>query len=304
MEEEFCCSLTGVKITSCMGQPASLWFLDGSIEYVTSQFLIDSGASKSVMSIDFYQFLPRHVKDSFVKAPEGSGCRGFSGEVSPVLGRVTCPVTLAGRNFKVNFLVIDGPLCNILGMDFISKQRVQFDHDNQMIWCHETMDGVSHVAPDSLASVVSHIIVPAQEQLMVYVACPGVPDGTQLLAEGCSAARQAGLAVANVVVTVHNQAAVVRVWNPHPGPIKLSKGSPLVSFSRVLQLSVPVSSLELDNDSAYLVGDWAHRPRPFQRGDTDVDFFATSDSDVPNDKDNDNTEPDLDVPPHLAKLYK
>ena len=106
---------------------------EGKIAHQSVQLLVDTGACVSAIDKQFFmkiygQFPPKMSEGSL------SSVQTVSGDTVPVLGKITIPLHLNGREYPCVFHVIQSLAYDaILGRDFLQENKALIDLDNSSI---------------------------------------------------------------------------------------------------------------------------------------------------------------------------
>ena len=140
------------------------WHVHALIEgSLPDEFLLDSGATHSVISVDTYSAIPVTQRPALIDVNKGEAVRGFDGNTTQIVGNIFLEFSLAGHTFQWKFLVANAKCGNILGIDFMSHHKVFFDYEQDLVWCSETIPmRASVVTPAQSIQAVSytHLTLP------------------------------------------------------------------------------------------------------------------------------------------------
>jgi predicted aspartyl protease len=161
------------------------------------QFLIDTGASVTILSSKAYRSIPNHCRPLLSnRAPV---LEGVDGSILKVEG--SCEVTLelsADVWAQVVVTIADIPDDGILGMDAIKELGCSIDTKNEILWCARTKTEficrVSTIMPKCCRVLVADadLVVPAEHEVVV--------TGKQILGDG-----DEGRVKWSIVEPLHNE---------------------------------------------------------------------------------------------------
>ena len=99
---------------------SSCWYARGAVEGNSTEFLIDTGSTYTILDIRFFRDIESKIDNPLTSA--NVSLRGASGNLLKVFGQVVVTLNIGGRSFEMEVKVVDiGDKSTILGLDFMSN---------------------------------------------------------------------------------------------------------------------------------------------------------------------------------------
>ena len=212
----------------------------GSINGANANFLVDTGADASLLSLEVWDKLtekPKMNRDTAIHKLVGVQASPLS-----VCGVVQVAINLAGEKFETEMVVVDS-LTNeaILGKDFLKDNTCIIDVSRETLLFENRGITLSLNSPPGSRQVarVSVVLcdaleVPPRSEMEVMGSIPeAATTGTWML-EGESNA----VLVARAVVSPNERKVPLRILNVRDEPIKVKKGTKIAGMEAVPQEGV------------------------------------------------------------------
>ena len=210
--------------------------LKGYIASIPVQFVVDTGASVSLLSTDIWH---RVSANKHMELKEWGGCNrlvGVNGSPLHVQGIVLVHLSLSKNVvFENKFLVVEGMTVEaILGLDFLETFKCMIDSGERKISFPKEklvlpLLDVNQKVSKTVGLVLQRkLTIPAESEaeVMVEVSSGGVGDtpvvGTWLVERGQTG--RCDVLVARAVVCPTGSTVPLRVFNPHKEAVRLGKG--------------------------------------------------------------------------------
>lgn len=210
--------------------------LKGYIASIPIQFVVDTGASVSLLSTDVWH---RVSANKHMELKEWGGSNrlvGVNGSPLHVQGIVLVHLSLSKNVvFENKFLVVEGMTVEaILGLDFLETFKCMIDSGERKISFPKEklvlpLLDVNHKVSKTVGLVLQRkLTIPANSEVevMVEIASGGVVDtpvvGTWLVERGQTG--RCDVLVARAVVCPTGSTVPLRVFNPHKEAVRLWKG--------------------------------------------------------------------------------
>ena len=210
--------------------------LKGYIASIPVQFVVDTGASVSLLSTDVWH---RVSANKHMELKEWGGCNrlvGVNGSPLHVQGIVLVHLSLSKNVvFENKFLVVEGMTVEaILGLDFLETFKCMIDSGERKISFPKEklvlpLLDVNQKVSKTVGLVLQRkLTIPAESEaeVMVEISSGGGGDtpvvGTWLVERGQTG--RCDVLVARAVVCPTGSTVPLRVFNPHKEAVRLGKG--------------------------------------------------------------------------------
>ena len=217
-------------------------YVQGLVEGITTNLLIDTGADLSVLSYGIYELI-----EDKPQLNKSNICM-FTANGSPlnVLGIAECMIDLNGRVFTHTVVVVkDFTFEFLLGKDFLTQNKAIVDFGGLCL----KLDGllVNFITPQfrSVACSTTDLHIEPNSTLAVQAQCTSDPVGEDLLVEGGFLSENS-LFVARVLTKVSPSSGklTLQVSNISDRSVFLPKGSELADLEPFQEVSQPNNSKE------------------------------------------------------------
>lgn len=215
--------------------------LKGFIEGAPLEWKLDTGAINTFITEDaYYSILPEQrpvlefAKKRF-QAADGNNLR--------VIG--TAKMLISFNGFSVIFRVfVGGVKTNLLGLDFITKFRCQWNFDNNSCVLNCASD--ISLQGSHVFSVEDCVIPPHHEAIIKARGYSGIGGGEGILVPLQNFVLSHGLAVARVVVNLDAKGNCIflRVFNPFEEEVRVKENTAVAFIEPVECVSSPVNVTE------------------------------------------------------------
>ena len=213
--------------------------LQGAIEGIPARFLVDTGATMSVLNKNIWTRLNQQTKYPLTEVT-GKKLVGIEGTPLKVLGAAHFHVVFEQQQFNVYFLVADSLTTEaILGRDFLKDNQCVIDIGKNLIkfetvgmtlklMCSPGDSQIAHV------SVVMNSVlhVPGCSEIEIMAKVLSAATGGSWIVEG-DPAKSNAVMVARTLVSPNNQTIPVRLLNPRSETITVSKGTTIAMMEAV-----------------------------------------------------------------------
>ena len=210
---------------------STCWYIPGSVQGVTTDFLIDSGSTYTIIDEELYYAIPDHQRSPLEQI--SLILRSANGETLNVCGQAKVSIELGRETFVCSVKVVTlGDKSAILGLDFMDEEDCVLHIAKGIIQINSKSIRLSlHKQTDSKCAriqLIEKICIPPMNEMIV----PGKinqrhrnfdeaigsiePTGTI-----CDAT---GLLVARTLVSTANNDVPIRLANTSSEPIVLQKG--------------------------------------------------------------------------------
>eukprot|EP00731_Ephydatia_muelleri_P026491 Em0018g591a len=227
--------------------------LKGYIASIPVQFVVDTGASVSLLSTDVWHRVSANKHMELKEWGGSSRLVGVNGSPLHVQGIVLVHLTLSKNVvFENKFLVVEGMTVEaILGLDFLETFKCMIDSgDRKISFPNEKLvlpllDVNQKVSKTVGLFLQRKLTIPAESEVevMVDIASGGVGDnpvvGTWLVERGQTG--RCDVLVACAVVCPTGSTVPLRVFNPHKEAVRLLKGLEIAQMEP-LDKDPPISS--------------------------------------------------------------
>ena len=227
--------------------------LKGYIASIPVQFVVDTGASVSLLSTDVWHRVSANKHMELKEWGGSSRLVGVNGSPLHVQGIVLVHLTLSKNVvFENKFLVVEGMTVEaILGLDFLETFKCMIDSgDRKISFPNEKLvlpllDVNQKVSKTVGLFLQRKLTIPAESEVevMVDIASGGVGDnpvvGTWLVERGQTG--RCDVLVARAVVCPTGSTVPLRVFNPHKEAVRLWKGLEIAQMEP-LDKDPPISS--------------------------------------------------------------
>ena len=212
------------------------YHLQGTIEGIPARFLVDTGATTSILNKNIWERLNQQNSTRSLMAATGKKLVGVEGSPLKVLGTGIFNIAFEQQQFNVNFLVADSLTTEaILGRDFLRDNHCVIDVGRNLIKFEiagitlklTCSPGDSQIAYVSVV-VDSILHVPGCSEIEVMAKVSSASWIIESTPENHNA-----IMVARTLVTPSNQMVPVRVLNPWPEGIQVRKGTTIAMMEAV-----------------------------------------------------------------------
>ena len=198
-------------------------------------FLLDTGASVSIMSKTLYEEIPEADRP-FLSGTQVS-IRAGKSQLIKNYGVTLINLDIQGQQIKHPFWICDVPYSGIIGMDFMEENQAKIDKANTRVYINNQSIRVFDKKGQRLNSKVTAretVVIPANSEKIiagrVHVYNKDVAKTTAIDAimepELCTTSKT-GILIGRSVVQINNSETPVRVFNPTDLPITIYKHSTL-----------------------------------------------------------------------------
>jgi hypothetical protein len=201
-----------------------------TIHGVTTNALVDSGASLSLASSTFYDRLRNQRKAKSLKTSLYNQ-QLITADSKPmhISTALETDICIAGLNIPVSLIVIDN-LCHpiILGMDFLNDEKADIQLTNKTLSLYNGMLTVPLIRRTQGPAVytVGNVVLPPNSQSIFAVQTKTqTPAGVYEIEQHARIPNQQVL-VAHSIVQPNDKRTVCCVWNPTDKNNKISKKHP------------------------------------------------------------------------------
>ena len=209
-------------------QPSPLkgkrWYVSVTIRGKSGEFLVDTGASHSMIGMDFFRSLAVTsdvpIGTGRVSAADGSEIRTY--------GRQVLQIKIGETSFVISPTVAELTDDGILGLDFFSLYGGVFDTGSgKLLIRHPTTSEVSCVLRrvSGVASVDTTVKVPPQHVCNVLLRTRDIPSGRMGVVEPDSGLLSKLGLTSTCTLVQNSRWTVVPVSNPTPHAVYLEKGT-------------------------------------------------------------------------------
>lgn len=212
--------------------------LKGFIEGAPLEWKLDTGAINTFITEDaYYSILPeqRPVLEFAMKkfqAADGNNLR--------VIGTAKMLISFNGLSV-ISRVFVGGVKTNLLGLDFITKFRCQWNFDNNSCVLNCASD--SSLQGSHVFSVEDCVILPHQEAIIKARGYSGIGGAEGILVPLQNFVLSHGLAVARVVVSLDAEGNCIylRVFNPFEEEVRVKENTAVAFIEPVECVSSPVN---------------------------------------------------------------
>ena len=213
----------------------------GSTFKVQVKLLVDTGASISVISDEFYNSVLRPYISMECPSNGPESIQTANGANIPVIGFVSFFVDIGNKAYDCRASIIPGLAYRVvLGRDFLQKHAAVIDVSRQMVTftSNNTVPFADGHSPPLLCSVVvasTNMIEPRSESIIpATLATPPMHAVVGLVEGSDHLTSRYRLLAANSIASPTNEGAVsFRVLNPSDQPVYLHKGFALGTFTEL-----------------------------------------------------------------------
>ena len=220
------------------------WYVPLDVNLERGEFLVDSGATTSLVTKDFYDSLSRKPE---LLASE-IGVRTANGTPVKTLGFATFPLGIANRVYMITCIVVsalDGDQ-GILGMDFIWRHRCNLDWSG-ILTLENGANSVSCVRQGALgtARLTADVSIdPYKVRFASIGVQPSASKGALLVEPDFSLGEWMMGGLSTYVSATLTDEAVIPLCNPTAIPIKIKKGAPIGVLQPVAGLTDDLDALQ------------------------------------------------------------
>ncbi|CAG2220784.1 unnamed protein product [Mytilus edulis] len=214
--------------TGHIGETDDNWdngfYTNGLIFGFPVNFLIDSGSTASILSIDVYEKLPSNVWCSLV--PNKSEIFDVNGNKVFAIGSIILELMLGQEIFSQNFMICNINQDGILGQDFLLKEVSKVNYQHGL--AHDPQPGNTMLIGGKAnmicrVEIKDNMTIPPMTSTMMPVEIPGVNHLTEYgLIEGTTGTAKSTLTIPGIINT-QDQVHFVNVVNYGDDEVKLYK---------------------------------------------------------------------------------
>ena len=229
------------------------YHLQGTIEGIPARFLVDTGATTSVLNKNIWTRMNQQNKCPLREVTDKK-LVGVEGSPLQVLGVACFNVAFEQQQFNVYFPVADSLTTEaILGRDFLRDNHCVIDVGRNLIKFETAgitlkltcVPGDSQIAHVSV--VVDNVLqVPGCSEIEVIAKVPSAATGGSWIIES-NPAYNTAVMVARTLVTPSNQSVPIRLLNPRPEGITVSKGTTIATMEAVAVVAATSDSVTEPN---------------------------------------------------------
>ena len=210
---------------------STCWYIPGSVQGVTTDFLIDSGSTYTIIDEDLYYAIPDHQRSPLEQI--SLILRSANGETLNVCGQATVAIELGREIFVYSVKVVTlGDKSAILGLDFMDEEDCVLHMSKGILQINSKSIRLSlHKQTDSKCAriqLAERLCIPPMNEMIV----PGKINqrhrnfdesigSVEPIKKICDAT---GLLVARTLVSTANNDVPIRLANTSAEPIVLEKG--------------------------------------------------------------------------------
>ena len=273
--------------------------VEASVNGVIVQFLVDSGASVTLIRKDVWERV-NAFRPPALSPWTGPNLVGVDGSPLAVCGQTKISLTLKERNFETEVLVVNSLTTEaILGLNFLQQSNALIDLAKKQLLFKGHSVSVSLQSPhktesDALPSVrvVETIRLPPRSEIIVMAETVNAVDGRNYLAETKGGSRPAAL-VARALVESKQSKVPTKLLNPRDTPTTIKAGTEVATLvpvnfpsSSVIASTVEATTKDIehelqrlaDEQGSHLTG--AQKVQFFGLLSRYADIFATSNHDL------------------------
>ena len=217
---------------------AGSYRVEGVVSGVNVTFLVDSGAAATLMRKDVWE----RVNSSNVKALSPWSERtlvGVEGTPLQVLGQTEIDLTLSGRSFHAEILVVNSLTTEaILGLNFLEENSASIDlGSKRLVFKRHNELSVplrKRYQPESNPSikVLEKVEIPPRSEVLVMGEASNSIDGVTYLAERNNGIRPPAL-VARALVEPRGGRVPSKLFNPRDQPVTIRAGVEIAMLTPV-----------------------------------------------------------------------
>jgi len=199
----------------------------------TTRFLVDTGASMSVIEYD-------HLQEIFEDSPivtqlsSSRAIQTVSGEQLPILGTITVTLTFAGGTYPCELKVIKGLTYKaVLGRDFLRAHGAVINLQTEMLELEDYDPRMPEEELQSIQALATYVIPPTSEAVIPARVRGSTTSGIIGLVESSPrlAERYNLQGAASLVQVSEAETIPFRLVNPTSKPVTLYKGATLGTFA-------------------------------------------------------------------------
>ncbi|CAG2230871.1 unnamed protein product [Mytilus edulis] len=211
--------------TGHIGETDDNWdngfYTNGLIFGFPVNFLIDSGSTASILSIDVYEKLPSNVWCSLV--PNKSEIFDVNGNKVFAIGSIILELMLGQEIFSQNFMICNINQDGILGQDFLLKEVSKVNYQRMVLHTIHNQEIQCWIGGICRVEIKDNMTIPPMTSTMMPVEIPGVNHLTEYgLIEGTTGTAKSTLTIPGIINT-QDQVHFVNVVNYGDDEVKLYK---------------------------------------------------------------------------------
>ena len=236
--------------------------------------LVDTGASVTILKKDFFEKLMPSSRDSLKSV--NLNLVTATGEISSFMGKLNVDVSLGNYLFNHDILVADIQNDGILGVDFLSSNKIDVLLSNSCLSIRKNKIPCFHfnktLKPTICRiAVAEDIVIPPDTEIIVpgKLVDPVVNMDTALVSAVSSFVNKTGLLMANAIVKPENRVIPLRLMNSNNKVCKVLKDTVAANIENVKSVET-----QINKDPESVV----------------INNITASDAD--------------ELPPHLSDLYE
>jgi len=241
--------------------PAQAYHVIGIVSGVRVSFMLDTGASVSLLSESMWESINANDTSHELKHWTGSQLVGVDGSTLVIRGETTINITLAGRVVTGDVLVAGGlGMPAILGLDFLEKnscvinteQRVLHMHGRAIpLHCDSRKQSIQHSEPTITAALQETIKIPPLSEIEVLaVTSNSINDVSTWLMEELPNEKK--VLIATAVVVPQNDGTCttvpVRLANLSADSLIVYKGTKLGQMTK-LESDLSIASVTPETET-------------------------------------------------------
>ena len=214
-------------------------FINGKIENISVSFLIDTGASVSIIRTDIYNKIPLEMRPSL--EPINTNLLGADGKSIPCKGTGWFELTLCNQKIPHQIWVAEINLEGIIGLDFLNKQGCKldlierklqlqelpnspYDDDEEETCCHIVAEETTMIPPEA------EMLVKGRLKNRPKTDIDGITEPT------CRFLNTQELIVAKTLINTSSEEVTIRLLNPSQHPTQIHQGTAIARVELVEEI--------------------------------------------------------------------
>ena len=211
-------------------------------------FLVDTGASATVLNSGVYQKMNQRTRPELQKTPVPMEMEAADGKVFPIEGYVELEFQAGGETFMWKMFVAPIADEGLLGLDFLEGHDFVMSSQSGLKLGGRSvpLEWTGRGQPIIPVSLKRAAMIPAWSEQVVWCPVPKEVGKGPVLVEGLSDPAPEEVLVSRVVATPCRGHVPVRVMNPGQGEVRLGRGTRLarVQSLRSQDILEPSTSAE------------------------------------------------------------
>ena len=207
------------------------------------QFLIDSGASVSIISPVVFSNITEHT--NFKLEQSNVTMTAADGNVIKCFGTGLFTIEMNGIEYEHQFWIAEISMDAILGFDFLKKNKciIDFEYDKLLM---DELPNSPYNTPDQvyIIAATQTMTLPAESETIIpahFVTMP-TEQLTGIIQPTYEFVEKNEIAVANALVSTKSKNVIVRLLNPHQTPKRIHAGMKIgtlepVNENEIIELS-------------------------------------------------------------------